>query len=158
ATSWRKLTSDQQTIFREESAAAGTLMRKLIGDDEADQVKKLEAAGLAVTRPDLAPFRAKMEPAYKRIAAYAGEANGKKVQGLGEQPAKAVAVGVAWRPAGLAVEVVGGPACLAGAALARIGAAGESCQPATDRRWQSDAASSAMTLFLRARHTAVWAE
>ena len=36
------------------------------------------AAGMLVTRPDLAPFRAKMDPAYKRIAAYAGEANVRK--------------------------------------------------------------------------------
>jgi hypothetical protein len=31
-----------------------------------------------VTRPDLAPFRARMEPAYKRIADYAGEENVRK--------------------------------------------------------------------------------
>jgi tripartite ATP-independent transporter DctP family solute receptor len=87
--SWKKLTPEQQTIFREESAAAGDLMRKLIGDDEADQTKKLEAAGMAVTRPDLAPFRAKMEPAYKRIADYAGEANVKKFRDLVEQSRQA---------------------------------------------------------------------
>jgi TRAP-type transport system periplasmic protein len=29
-------------------------------------------------RPDLVPFRAKMEPAYKRIADYAGEDNVRK--------------------------------------------------------------------------------
>ena len=42
------------------------------------QIDKLEKAGMQVTRPDLAPFRAKMEPAYKRIADYAGEDNVKK--------------------------------------------------------------------------------
>ena len=72
---WRKLTPQQQSIFREESAASGNLMRKLITDAEADQINKLAAAGMQVTRPDLAPFRAKMGPAYKRIAAYAGEDN-----------------------------------------------------------------------------------
>jgi tripartite ATP-independent transporter DctP family solute receptor len=72
---WRKLTPQQQAIFREESAASGNLMRKLITDAEADQINKLAAAGMQVTRPDLAPFRAKMGPAYKRIAAYAGEDN-----------------------------------------------------------------------------------
>jgi tripartite ATP-independent transporter DctP family solute receptor len=85
ATTWKKLTPEQQAIFREESAAAGDLMRKLIGDDEAEQIKKLAAAGMAVTRPDLAPFRAKMEPAYKRIADYAGEANVKKFRDMVEQ-------------------------------------------------------------------------
>jgi tripartite ATP-independent transporter DctP family solute receptor len=86
--SWKKLSPEQQAIFREESAAAGDLMRKLIGDDEADQIKKLEAAGMQVTRPDLAPFRARMEPAYKRIADYAGEANVKKFRELVEQSRK----------------------------------------------------------------------
>jgi tripartite ATP-independent transporter DctP family solute receptor len=82
---WKKLTPEQQAIFREESAAAGDLMRKLIAEDEADQIKKLEAAGMALTRPDLAPFRARMEPAYKRIAAYAGEDNVKKFRELVER-------------------------------------------------------------------------
>src|SRR6202795_3386080 len=88
ATTWKKLTPEQQAIFREESAAAGDLMRKLIADDEADQINKLAAAGMQVTRPDLAPFRAKMEPAYKRIADYAGEANVKKFRDLVEQGRK----------------------------------------------------------------------
>src|SRR5216684_1017465 len=88
AATWKKLTPQQQAILREESAAAGTLMRKLIADDEADQIKKLEAAGMQLTRPDLAPFRAKMEPAYARIAAYAGEANVKKFREMVEQNRK----------------------------------------------------------------------
>jgi tripartite ATP-independent transporter DctP family solute receptor len=78
AITWKKLSPEQQTIFREESTAAGNLMRKLIADEEVDQIKKMEGRGLAVTRPDLAPFRAKMEPAYKRVAAFAGEENVKK--------------------------------------------------------------------------------
>jgi TRAP-type transport system periplasmic protein len=87
--SWKKLSPEQQAIFREESAAAGDLMRKLIGDDEADQIRKLAAAGMQVTRPDLAPFRARMEGAYKRIADYAGEANVKKFRELVDQSRKA---------------------------------------------------------------------
>ena len=89
AITWKKLSPEQQAIFREESKSAGDLMRKLIGDDEADQIKKLEAAGMQVTRPDLAPFRAKMDPAYKRIAAYAGEENVKKFRTMVEQMRKA---------------------------------------------------------------------
>src|SRR5215813_5836523 len=85
ANTWNKLTPEQQGIFREESVAAGDLMRKLIADEEAEQIKKIEAAGMQVTRPDLAPFRAKMEPAYARIATYAGEANVKKFRELVEQ-------------------------------------------------------------------------
>jgi tripartite ATP-independent transporter DctP family solute receptor len=85
---WKKLTASQQQIFREESASAGDLMRKLIGDAEADQIKKLEAAGMLVTRPDLGAFRAKMDPAYKRIAAYAGEDNVKKFRDMVDQARK----------------------------------------------------------------------
>jgi tripartite ATP-independent transporter DctP family solute receptor len=82
--SWNKLTPEQQKIFREESASAGDLMRRLMAEQEADQIKKLEAAGMLITRPDLAPFRAKMGPAYQRIAAYAGEDNVKKFQAMVE--------------------------------------------------------------------------
>jgi tripartite ATP-independent transporter DctP family solute receptor len=85
AAAWKRLDPGQQAIFREESAAAGELMRKLIGEQEAEQIKKVEAAGMQVTRPDLAPFRALMAPAYKRIAAYAGEDNVKKFQAMAEQ-------------------------------------------------------------------------
>ena len=60
--SWKRLSPDQQAIFREESASAGTLMRKLMADGEADQLGKLAAAGMRITRPDPAPFRALMNP------------------------------------------------------------------------------------------------
>jgi tripartite ATP-independent transporter DctP family solute receptor len=79
---WNKLTPEQQVIFREESASAGDLMRKLIADGEVDQLAKLEAAGMQITRPDLTPFRGLMEPAYKRIAEYAGADNVKKFRAM----------------------------------------------------------------------------
>ena len=60
--SWKKLTPEQQTIFREESKSSGELMRKLMADSETDQINKLEKAGMQITRPDLAPFRAKWIP------------------------------------------------------------------------------------------------
>ena len=82
---WARLTPGQQAIFREESASAGEFMRKLIANQEDDQIKKIEAAGMAVTRPDLAPFRALMGPAYERIAAYAGADNVKKFQEMADQ-------------------------------------------------------------------------
>ena len=87
--SWKKLTPEQQAIIREESVKAGDLMRKRIGDDEADEIKKLAEIGMQVTTPDLAPFRARMEPANKRIADYAGAANVRKFQDLVEQNRKA---------------------------------------------------------------------
>lgn len=87
--SWKKLTPEQQAIFREESKNSGELMRKLMADSEADQIDKLQKAGMQVTRPDLAPFRAKMDPAYKRIADYAGEGNVKKFREIVEKNRKA---------------------------------------------------------------------
>ncbi len=89
AITWRKLSPDQQKIIREESLSAGALMRKLIADEEVDQLKKMQAAGMAITRPNLAPFRAKMEPAYKRVAALAGEENVKKFRELVDRGRKA---------------------------------------------------------------------
>jgi len=85
---WMKLTPEQQTIFREESTAAGDLMRKLMEEGEADQIAKLEAAGLETTQPDLAPFRALMEPAYQRIADYAGADNVKKFRDMVDEARK----------------------------------------------------------------------
>jgi tripartite ATP-independent transporter DctP family solute receptor len=85
ARAWNKLNPDQQAIFREESTSAGELMRKLIADQEDEQIKKIEAAGMQVTRPNLAPFRALMGPAYERIAAYAGGDNVKKFRQMAEQ-------------------------------------------------------------------------
>jgi len=89
ANTWKRLTPEQQTIFREESVAAGDLMRKLMAEGEEDQINKLEAAGMKITRPDLAPFRALMEPAYKRIADYAGADNVANFRAMVEQMRKA---------------------------------------------------------------------
>ncbi|MGH7101531.1 MAG: DctP family TRAP transporter solute-binding subunit [Acetobacteraceae bacterium] len=75
---WKKLSPQTQQIMREESTAAGNLMRKLISEQEADEIVKIKAAGMKVTEPDRAPFRAKMGPAWKRVSAYAGEENVKK--------------------------------------------------------------------------------
>jgi tripartite ATP-independent transporter DctP family solute receptor len=83
--SWRRLSPTQRNVVQEESAAAGDLMRRLIAEQEADQVTRLTAYGVTLTRPDIAPFRARMEPAYARIAAYAGEDNVKTFRGLVEQ-------------------------------------------------------------------------
>ncbi len=75
AMTWPKLTPPQQQIFREEATSAGDLMRKLMGDQEKDQIAKLQTLGMQVVTPDLAPFRAKMPPAYKRVSDYAGADN-----------------------------------------------------------------------------------
>ncbi len=73
--SWKKLTPAQQSVLREESRASRDLMRKLVADQETAEIAKMEAAGVAVTRPDIAKFRALMQPAYERVGAYAGKDN-----------------------------------------------------------------------------------
>jgi TRAP-type transport system periplasmic protein len=72
---WDKLTPEQQKIVKEESKKAGDYMRKAVRDDEAGQIKQLQAAGMAVTYPDKAKFKALMGPAYDRMKPIAGEEN-----------------------------------------------------------------------------------
>lgn len=79
ARSWAKLSKPQQEIFREESKAAGQLMRQRIAKEEEEQIKKLAGFKMQITKPDLAAFKAKMEPAYKKISGYSGADNVKKM-------------------------------------------------------------------------------
>jgi len=78
AKTWAKLTPEQKTIFEEESKKAGAYMRQQIVSQENDLVGKMQQAGMQVTRPNLAAFRAAMKPAYEKIGKYAGEENVKK--------------------------------------------------------------------------------
>jgi tripartite ATP-independent transporter DctP family solute receptor len=80
AKTWAKLTPGQKTIFQEESKKAGALMRQQIMSQEEDLIGKMQQAGVQVTRPSSASFRAAMAPAYDKIAKYAGEENVKKFQ------------------------------------------------------------------------------
>jgi TRAP-type C4-dicarboxylate transport system substrate-binding protein len=72
---WDKLTPEQQKIMKEESAKAGNWMRTAVREAEADQIEKLKQAGVQVTLPDKAKFKALMKPAYERMNAIAGEEN-----------------------------------------------------------------------------------
>ena len=72
---WDKLTPEQQDIMREESVAAGKWMRKAVRDAEAEQIEKMKQAGVQVTYPDRAKFKALMKSAYDRLNAAAGEEN-----------------------------------------------------------------------------------
>jgi len=72
---WDKLTPEQRDIVREESAKAGQWFRNDLVKEEASLIAKLKEKGMQVTTPDRAAFRAKMKPAYERIAAYAGQQN-----------------------------------------------------------------------------------
>lgn len=69
------LSPEQQQILREESVAAGTMMRDAVMAQEEQDIAALEAAGMQVTRPDLAPFVALMGPARDRVAEYTGKEN-----------------------------------------------------------------------------------
>ena len=73
--SWDKLTPDQQKIFKEESKKAGDWMRAQVQKEEADLVKQLKEKGMQVTTPNIADFKAKMQPAYDKIGTYAGKEN-----------------------------------------------------------------------------------
>jgi len=72
---WDKLTPAQQRIVKEESKKAGDFMRKALRDAEEEQIAKLEQLGMQVTRPPVAPFKAKMGPAYERLKASVGADN-----------------------------------------------------------------------------------
>jgi tripartite ATP-independent transporter DctP family solute receptor len=72
---WDKLSAEQQAIIREESKKAGQWFRDTMVEEEAGLVEKLKGKGMQVTNPDRAKFRAMMEPAYVRIADYAGQEN-----------------------------------------------------------------------------------
>jgi tripartite ATP-independent transporter DctP family solute receptor len=75
AKTWAKLSPEHRTILKEESRAAGDYMRRTLISQEADLVAKMEQAGVKVTRPNLAPFRAAMGSAYEKIGKYSGEEN-----------------------------------------------------------------------------------
>lgn len=75
---WDGLTPEQQTVVREESKAAGDLMRKMVREQEDKELAEIEKAGVKVTRPDTDAFKAKMGPAHERVAEYAGKENMEK--------------------------------------------------------------------------------
>ncbi|MFB3819915.1 MAG: TRAP transporter substrate-binding protein [Candidatus Methylomirabilales bacterium] len=88
AKTWARLTPEQKAILKEESRAAGAYMRKTLIGQEAELVAKMEQAGVKVTRPDLAPFRAAMAGAYEKIGKYSGEENVKTFMKMVEDTRK----------------------------------------------------------------------
>lgn len=73
---WDRLTAEQQQILREESARAGQHFRDALVANEANLLELLQSeGGMEVTEPDIAAFRAVMQPAYDRIGEYAGAEN-----------------------------------------------------------------------------------
>ena len=59
-----KLDGAQRRIISEEAAIAGGAARKGVREREEEFLAQMQKAGVAITRPDVAPFRAKMAPAY----------------------------------------------------------------------------------------------
>ncbi len=85
---WNKLTPAQQQIVREEGAAAGRLTRALLQSEEDGLVEQLKQKGMAVTSPDLKPFKDAMAPAIAEIGKYAGADNVAKFQKYADEAAK----------------------------------------------------------------------
>ena len=77
--SWDKLTPAQQKIVAEESAFAAKFARQKLRDSEAVQLKDLETTkGIVVARPDLAPWKAAMGPAWEKVKVRVGPDNFKR--------------------------------------------------------------------------------
>ena len=68
-----KLTEEQRKIISEEGARAGAGARKGVRDNEESNLAAMEKAGVAVTRPDVAPFRDKMGPASEQLRKALGD-------------------------------------------------------------------------------------
>lgn len=71
---WKnKLDAQQRQIISEEATKAGAAARTGVKDLEEGFLAQMQKAGVAVTRPDVAPFRAKMDPAYEVLRKNLGE-------------------------------------------------------------------------------------
>ena len=70
---WEKLNADQKKVVQEESKKAGDFMRQTLQAEEKSLIEKLQAAGMQLTTPETAKFKAAMGPAYKMISDYAGK-------------------------------------------------------------------------------------
>jgi tripartite ATP-independent transporter DctP family solute receptor len=68
-----RLSADQRAIVTEEATAAGNAARQGVRDNEEGFIAEMEAAGIAVTRPEVAPFRDRMGPAYDQLRAALGD-------------------------------------------------------------------------------------
>ncbi|MBL4918505.1 TRAP transporter substrate-binding protein [Szabonella alba] len=68
-----RLTEEQRAIISEEAITAGNEARQAVQDGEAAAIAEMEEYGIAVTRPEVEPFRAKMGPAYDQLRAALGD-------------------------------------------------------------------------------------
>jgi TRAP-type C4-dicarboxylate transport system substrate-binding protein len=72
---WAGLSKADQQLLQEASREAGAMMRKALADAESAQIDQLKKHGMQIVTPNPALFRARMEPAYKKISDYAGSEN-----------------------------------------------------------------------------------
>ncbi len=70
---WVGLSDEEKGWIAEAVEAGGELNDSLTEQAEADLVATFEGRGLTITRPDLAPFRAAMQPYYDTLEAEFGE-------------------------------------------------------------------------------------
>lgn len=68
-----KLNDDQRKIIIEESTKAGQAARTSVRENEEANLAAMEKSGVAITRPDVAPFREKMGPAYDQLRKALGD-------------------------------------------------------------------------------------
>lgn len=86
--SWAKLTPEQQKIVQEESANSAKFARKTLRDSEVTQLKDMEAKGIVISRPDLAPWKAAMGPAWEKVKAKVGPDNFKRFMEMVDKNSK----------------------------------------------------------------------
>lgn len=71
--SFGRLSEEQRQIVTEEGTRAGQAARKGVRDKEEHYLAEMQKAGVAITRPEVAPFRDKMGPAYDQLRKALGE-------------------------------------------------------------------------------------
>jgi tripartite ATP-independent transporter DctP family solute receptor len=72
---WERLSPEQRSIMGEEGWRAANETRKMIMEQEESLIGELRKAGVTVTTPDTAKFRAAMGPAYAELRKVVGDAD-----------------------------------------------------------------------------------
>jgi TRAP-type transport system periplasmic protein len=60
-------------VLTEEAITAGQEAREEVVANEESYLEQMEEAGLQITRPDVAPFRERMDPAYAELRGALGD-------------------------------------------------------------------------------------
>lgn len=79
---WGKLTTDQQKAVKEAAMEATHYQRKVAMEKEAELLKKIQALGVTITKPDLKDFEAAVQPLHKEWAKKFGEDYYKQIADL----------------------------------------------------------------------------